>query len=349
MTQCHITKTGVICAIGCGTAQLSASFRAGLSGYVQSPVVGRNAEPLVMALVPESDLEALDGSLEAKSLTDRERRMLRLGGAALRQLRVGIDRPLPMFLALPETRPGTRPHSQREFIEHLSTQAALPIDAQASQYFELGRAGGLYALQAAVAALGAGLESALVGGIDTCLDLRWLARLERERRLLGSDIKDGFVPGEGAAFLVLSRARRGADSAYTAVCAVGTGEDPGHRYSDAPALGVGLSAALDDALSQDPNLAPVRTCFAGLNGEHFGAKEWGVAHTRHHKLFDRALAFEHPSDCFGDLGAAQGTLLIALADETMRTQQRPGPMLVWASSDHAPCGCVYLAARPVAG
>jgi 3-oxoacyl-[acyl-carrier-protein] synthase I len=346
MTQCYIAKTGVICAIGSGTAQLSASFRAGLSGYVQSPVIGRNSEPLVMALVPESDLEALDGSLDAKSLSDRERRMLRLGGAALRQLSVGIDKPLPMFLALPEARPGTRARSQRDFIEHLSTQAALPIDARASQYFELGRAGGLYALQAAVAALGAGMESALVGGIDTCLDLTSLARLDRERRLLGSDIKDGFVPGEGSAFVVLSRARGGADSACTAVRAVGTAEDPGHRYSDAPALGVGLSAALDDALSQEPHLAPVKTCFAGLNGEHFGAKEWGVAHTRHHDLFDRALFFEHPSDCFGDLGAAQAAVLIALADETMRTQQRPGPMLVWASSDHAPCGCAYLAGPP---
>jgi 3-oxoacyl-[acyl-carrier-protein] synthase-1 len=71
-----------------------------------------------------------------------------------------------------------------------------------------------------------------------------------------------------------------------------------------------------------------------------------VAHTRHHKLFDRALAFEHPSDCYGDVGAAQGTLLIALANETMRTQHRLGPMLVWASSDHAPCGCVYLNQTP---
>jgi 3-oxoacyl-[acyl-carrier-protein] synthase-1 len=126
------------------------------------------------------------------------------------------------------------------------------------------------------------------------------------------------------------------------VAAVGTAEDPGHRYSDAPALGVGLSAALDDALSPEFELTPVKTCFAGLNGEHFGAKEWGVAHTRHHKLFDRALAFEHPSDCFGDVGAAQGTLLMALADETMRTHHRFGPTLVWASSDHAPCGCAIL-------
>lgn len=343
MPQYYIENAGVICAIGIGPAQVSASFRAGLSGYVQSAVIGRNEKPLVMALVPEPDLEALDGSLKGQSLSDRERRLLRLGGAALRQLSAEADRPLPLFLALPEANPGKRAHSQHKFIEHLSTQASVPIDAHASEYFELGRAGGLFALQAAVAALTAGQESVLVGGIDTCLDLTLLARLGDERRLLGSDVKDGFVPGEGAAFLVLSRRRRSVDHECTAVCAVGTGEDPGHRYSDAPALGVGLSAALDDARSQEPDLAAVKTCFAGLNGEHMGAKQWGVAHIRHHELFDPALAFEHPADCFGDVGAAMGTLLMALADVTLRTQQRPGPMLVWASSDDAPCGCTYLA------
>ena len=127
--------------------------------------------------------------------------------------------------------------------------------------------------------------------------------------------------------------------------AVGTAEDPGHRYSEAPALGVGLANALEDARSGLAGVEPVKTCFAGLNGESFGAKEWGVAHIRHHSFFDRKLAFEHPADCFGDVGAAMGPLLIALADETLRAGHRQGPALVWASSDHAPCACAYVAAR----
>jgi 3-oxoacyl-[acyl-carrier-protein] synthase I len=127
------------------------------------------------------------------------------------------------------------------------------------------------------------------------------------------------------------------------VRAVGTGEDAGHRYSSEPAFGAGLSAALDDALSKYGRQPPVRTCFAGLNGEHFGVKAWGVAHMRHHDLFDPALIFEHPADVFGDVGAAMGTLLIALAAETLQSEQRPGPMLVWAASDHAPCGAAFLA------
>jgi len=341
MTRVHLVNSGAICAIGIGTAQCSAAFRAGLSGYVQSALHGRCGEPLTMALVPELDLEPLSDALLEQPLGDRERRMLRLGGAALRQVSDHVERPLPMFLALPEPEPGKPAHSGRGFLEHLATQAALPLAIDTSRYFELGRAGGLYALQAALDALRAGQDSALVCGIETCLDLPWVARLDHERRLLGPDVKDGFVPGEGAAVLHLSRT---AVSGASLIAAVGTAEDLGHRYSEAPALGVGLANALEDARARLPALEPVRTCFAGLNGEAFGAKEWGVAHIRHHDLFDRELAFEHPADCFGDVGAAMGPLLIALADETLRSGHRAGPMLIWASSDHAPCACAYLAA-----
>jgi 3-oxoacyl-[acyl-carrier-protein] synthase-1 len=126
------------------------------------------------------------------------------------------------------------------------------------------------------------------------------------------------------------------------VRAVGTAEDPGHRYSSEPALGVGLADALVKLRAAHSQLPAVRTCFAGLNGEHFGAKAWGVAHMRHHDLFDRALYFEHPADVFGDVGAAMGTVLLALAAETLLNDQRPGPMLVWAASDEAPCAAAYL-------
>ncbi|MEY4512751.1 MAG: 3-oxoacyl-(acyl carrier protein) synthase [Pseudomonadota bacterium] len=100
----------------------------------------------------------------------------------------------------------------------------------------------------------------------------------------------------------------------------------------------------DDSQWRKSKLPPVRTCFAGLNGESFGAKAWGVAHTRHHPLFAPDLTFEHPADSYGDVGAATATLLLALADETLRNEQRRGPALVWAASDRGSCGAAYLAA-----
>jgi 3-oxoacyl-[acyl-carrier-protein] synthase-1 len=265
--------------------------------------------------------------------------MLRLSGMALSQL---PDCSGPLFLALPEKRAGVRDErGLPTFLELLGLQTNVPFDLQRSKAFELGRAGGFFALQAALAALDAGAPQVLVGGVDSFLDLSLLAALDAERRLLGDDVRDGFVPGEGAAFLCLARKRPRQTSSV--VRAVGTGHDPGHRYSDQPARGEGLSAALDAAQWRSSGLPPVRTCFAGLNGESFGAKGWGVAHMRHHALFAPELLFEHPADLYGDVGAATAALLLALADETLRNDQRPGPALIWAASDHGPCGAAYLA------
>ncbi|MDB4985156.1 MAG: fabB [Myxococcaceae bacterium] len=338
--EAFVLSTGMVCAIGNGAPQCSASFRADLSGYILSPVLGRAREPLRIALVPEPDLEPLAQTLYTEALADRERRMLRLAGMALRQIE-GFNGPL--FLALPETRTalgGFRVHP--EFVQLLGLQTGARFDPRMSKTFELGRAGGFFALKAALAALAAGATQVLVGGVETFLDLRLLAALDAERRLLADDVRDGFTPGEAAAFLSLTR--KHPRRATTVIRAVGTAHDPGHRYSDEPAHGVGLAAALDDAQWRSARLPAVRTCFAGLNGESFGAKAWGVAHVRHHALFDPALAFEHPADVYGDVGAATATVLLALADETLRNDQRPGPALVWAASDHAPCGAAYLAA-----
>ncbi|HEX5659920.1 MAG TPA: hypothetical protein VFX59_22145 [Polyangiales bacterium] len=336
----YVVRTGLVCAVGHGAAQCSASFRAGISGYQTTSVLGRGREGLRMALVPELELAPLAPTLEAHPLGDRERRMLRLSGMALAQL---DDFEGPLFLALPEPRAALGGIVLRpDFIHLLQLQTAARF-APGSQTFALGRAGGFFALKAALAALAAGTPEVLVGGVESFLDLRLLAVLDSERRLLADDVRDGFAPGEAAAFLWLSR-KPGSDR-RTVIRAVGTAEDSGHRYSELPAFGAGLSAALDDTRWRSIRLPPVRTCFAGLNGESFGAKAWGVAHTRHHALFDPELAFEHPSDLYGDVGAATAPVLLALADQTLRSAHRRGPALIWAASDHAPCGAAYLDIR----
>lgn len=334
----YVMRTGLVCAVGHGAAQCSAAFRADISGYRMSSVLGRGREPLRMALVPELELAPLAPALEAEPPPgDRECRMLRLGGMALAQL-AGFDGPL--FLALPEPRSTLGGFRIRpDFVAMLQMQAAVRFAPQ-SQTFALGRAGGFFALQAALAALEAGAPQVLVGGVESFFDLRLLAAFDGERRLLADDVRDGFTPGEAAAFVWLTR--RPVPGGGTVIRAVGTAEDAGHRYSEQPALGSGLSAALDDMRWRAASLPPVRSCFAGLNGESFGAKAWGVAHMRHHALFDPELAFEHPADLYGDVGAATALSLLVLADETLRRAHRPGPALIWAASDHAPCGAAYL-------
>lgn len=343
-----VTSAGAFCPVGGSAAQVSASVRAGISRLAQSSVHDRYFAPFTLGCMGEEDLEALAEPLAVLPITARQRRMLRLGAPALREalVKAPAER-VPLFLGLPEVRPRSTTTGAR-LLESLAQQAGVGLDASRSQVFEEGRAAALLALEAALQWLEAGHgPSALVGGVDTCLDLAQLSELDAEGRILTERRMEGFIPGEGAAFLLLSTAGSGSAGSASArdvgVFGAALARDKGHRYSDEPAMGEGLSLALE-ALRSSARIAPksIELVLAGLNGESFGAKEWGVASLRHQDLFSPRLAIEHPAQCYGDAGAATGALLLAVAATLLRRGSAKGPALVWSSSDREPCGCALL-------
>ena len=126
------------------------------------------------------------------------------------------------------------------------------------------------------------------------------------------------------------------------VLGVAAVRDAGHRYGKDPALGEGLANAVDILRAKLGDSSPVATIFAGLNGESFDAKLWGVAALRHKEWFSPQAQVLHPADCWGDAGAAAGPLLTVLAATALSRGQCPSPALVWAASDHEPRACALL-------
>jgi 3-oxoacyl-[acyl-carrier-protein] synthase-1 len=221
------------------------------------------------------------------------------------------------------------------------------VDRQGGNIVPHGRAAGLMALDLALRKLDEDpTATVIVGGVDTYLDLRLLATLESEQRILGRRVMDGFIPGEGAAFYTLSGT--GATQAdvkgpRVIVHAAGTTMDPGHRYGSEPAKGEGLANALLEVRQRAGALpGQVATTFAGFNGETFDAKMWGVARLRHNDLFSPSMVIDHPADKYGDAGAATGAILMALAAKSLASGARTGPALVWAASDREPRACAVV-------
>ncbi len=93
----------------------------------------------------------------------------------------------------------------------------------------------------------------------------------------------------------------------------------------------------------------VATTFAGLNGESFDAKAWGVARVRHADFFSPGMVLEHPADSCGDTGAATGAILLSLAAQALAAGDRAGPALVWAASDGESRACALLSASEPLG
>jgi 3-oxoacyl-[acyl-carrier-protein] synthase-1 len=342
----RIISTSVLCPAGGGVEQLWASVRAGLSGIGNSHVIGRQSEPIPMGLVPQDALEPqLPPEVDSLPLPPRARRMLRLGAPALRSvLESAGGQPLRLFLGLPQLALQEAPW-MKGFSLFLAKVAGVALDAPSCRVVPAGRAAALVALELAMQALEQDpSRPVVVGGIDSYLDLKLLAFLEAEGRILGPGVSDGFIPGEGASFLVLAHPSGAeGEGAAVSVEAVASAQDPGHRSGSAPARGEGLAAAIEALRGRlpDPGLL-VGSTFAGLNGESFDAKQWGVARTRHGDFFSPDAPLSHPADCFGDAGAAMGALLLAIGARAIARGERRGPALIWAASDGETRSCALL-------
>lgn len=343
-----IAAAGLVSAAGLSLAENAATTRARLARAREIDWLDRRGEHFIVAGVPDEGLPPLAEALLSQPLQAREARILRLAHAALADLFAGLPPGLPavpLLLALGEHHT-TQPVDPASFLRHLVLQAGPCFDLAGSIAAPRGRAAGLMALGQATRQIEAGqAECLLVGGADSLIDLYILGTLDREQRIRGETISDGFTPGEGAAFLLV------ASEAFchghglqplAVVSGCGTGVEPGHLYSERPYLGDGLAAAVTAALEQAAGTEPVRATYSSFNGERYWAREFGVARIRNAASFAPEMRMEHPAECFGDLGAAHGAALLALAAHALEKACQPGPVLVYASSDRGDRAALVL-------
>ncbi len=90
-------------------------------------------------------------------------------------------------------------------------------------------------------------------------------------------------------------------------------------------------------------LAESSSFYSSMNGEHYWAKECAVAMLRNEHHLQEQITVAHPADCYGDLGAATGSVLMGLAAHALLTTD-PGPTahLVYSASDGAPRAAVRV-------
>ncbi|WPB78298.1 hypothetical protein KYC5002_03895 [Archangium violaceum] len=335
-----IAAIGMVTPVGLSAPASAAAIRAGIARLSESQVYGKKGEPLVMGLVHDDYLPPLASSIRNQvGFLSRQGRLLRLAAPALQEVCRGLQLPRlpPLLLALPESWPAGAQSVGPALLGQLAVQSGLTLDLLRSRVIQKGRAGGLVALRQALELLTA--QSApyvLIGGVDTYLERSLLKELDNEGRLAERGVSDGFIPGEAAAFLLLRLAQGRASpmAPIARISSLGLGVEPGHLYSPQPYLGDGLADAFREVFGAMQLDAPkVRCVYAGLNGERFWAKEWGVAYLRNRARFEEQLELEHPVECIGDVGAALAPLMLGLAAIGVQRGYRSSPCLVWCSSD----------------
>ncbi len=334
--------------VGLWTDQVCASVRAGISRFEGLEWRDKTYSPITMAAVPDNCLPDLADPIDTGHAPSyREKRLIRLAGLTRDEIDGLLKgQPVPFIVGLPDPS-GPAPVDADLIFHCLPLQMGLNMDKNASKAIAKGRASGLMAIDQAVRTIRSGKANmVLAGGCDTYKDINVLGFLNVESRLASETGLDGFIPGEGAAFLLLSSAhfaKRNALDAKAKIVSAATGFEPGHLYSQTPYQGEGLFQTFQNLFDDmAPDFEKIRTVYSSMNGESHWVKEWGVSFIRFSERFDEDMEFEHPADCHGDLGAASGPAMLALAATALAKGHRKGPMLVYASSDHGDRSAVLL-------
>ena len=344
-----ISAVGMVSPVGANATQTFTSVRANLSRKHECPQVfecraedpdSEPADPLVASAISHLATSARDQQHPTRWLA-------LLAAHAFSDLWQEAGFPaestqdIGLYCSLPKDRPSFGPSDQPEFCRHfhdLVGRDAFPIEQ-----YEFGGSGtALDLCETARAHLREGkIKHAIVGGADSYLFPQWLRPLDENYRIKSARNLDGFSPGEAAAFFLLeeeSQARqRGlvpwatlAGAMKTKCAASIAGHDAGE------ALATAIKPLLRDQASP-----PLVLC--DLNGERNRFKEWGYALSRLGTRLPPPVALEHPAMVLGDVGAATGSVLIALAVRFLHTKHRERDhALVWCASENGDRNALLL-------
>jgi len=333
--EVHIVATGARTPLGLRSAPSAAAYRAGISALRDHPfMVDRVGDPMPGALDPTLDAAKLGPG-----------RLIALADSAVREACAPLAADgrtprlrLPLYLALPEIRPGFTGADVETVRSGLLCLEGLPVELSEVKAFAQGHAAGLLALAVAKEQLELGAaEACLVGGVDTYFEPDTMEWLDSNRQLEGAVGRSAFVPGEGAGCCLLmtepARGRLQLDS-LARLLAAATGRETKLIKTTDLCLGEGLTAVAERAVVSLAPPGPINTVICDINGERYRGDEWGFVCLRLSQYFDDPTAYWSPADSWGDIGAASGPLFVMLACEAAARAYAPGPRaMLWASSE----------------
>jgi 3-oxoacyl-[acyl-carrier-protein] synthase-1 len=330
----HVVAVGARTPIGLHAEQSAAAYRAGISGM--------NDHPFMVDRVGDPMPGALDSRLDPKLLGAE--RLLALVDTALRDVCAAFagghaaDDELPVYLGLPENRPGFGAEDVDAVRHGLASIRGLATNLGPVRTFALGHAAGLHALAVAAQQIREGAHGAcLVGGVDSYFHPDTMEWLDANRQLAGAESRSAFVPGEGAAFCLLMSAKECERRGFASLAHVDSasiGQELSLIKTQELCFGSGLTVAVQRAVASLRPHEKINAVICDINGERYRSEEWGFVCLRTSQFFDDPTAYWSPADCWGDTGAASGPLFVMLACQAgLRGYSKGRRSLVWASSE----------------
>jgi len=253
--------------------------------------------------------------------------------------------PLPVVLAVPEAdRPGFDPRIARDLLPLLQARSQIVLDAKRSKLVSRGRGGGVEAFRAGLELLSDGAHRVAVGGVDSLFDADLLEWLDREMRLHSLEAENGFIPGEGAAFLLLARRGRTLGLPRLASLVDARVEDEPRPYgSTEPTHALAMTHAVKLATGVHRTARRIPWMLTDVANERHRVDEWQMVMGRMFRAFTMDARHDQPLLKTGEVGAASAALLAAIACAQWNVGCAPGASaLIACHSDGAERGAMLL-------
>jgi 3-oxoacyl-[acyl-carrier-protein] synthase-1 len=345
--ELDIVSIGMVTAVGLDAPSACAAMRARLDGFQETRFLGPGGDWLVGAPVP----------LPRNFIG--EKRLAHMAAAAI--LEAIDDHPeacgtAALILCLAEEgRPG-RPNPDPARLAARIAEITGLISPHRTRIVAHGRPSGHVALDQARRLLAdRTCPYVMICGVDSYLTARTIAHYFAERRLLTPDNPNGFLPGEAAAAILCTAARRSGTPAALALSGLGLAREKAFLYNardvdglDLPLRGDGMTQAYAIALEEARiALRDVNYRISDVSGEKYFFFQSALAGQRLTRDRSEFQDFWSPAESIGNVGSAFVPVMVAHAVVAARKGYAGGsPVAVEASGDDGACGVAILTALP---
>jgi 3-oxoacyl-[acyl-carrier-protein] synthase I len=318
MPALAIVGSGMVTGVGFDAPSSCAAIRCAIDNFTETRFVDRAGEWIVGSQVQlEHPWRGLDKLVHMIVPAIRE---------CLVQARGVPPNSIPLLLCVAERdRPGRLDGLEDDLFRRILVQLGTEFHSH-SAIVPLGRVGGAVAMGRASQLLYTEqVPLCLIAGVDSLLVGASLSAFEGRERLLTSKNSNGFIPGEGAAAILVARPQRSGEPELVCL-GMGRGQESATIESDKPLRADGLVEALKNTIANaGRTLGSADYRITDSNGEQYWFKEAALAVTRILRERKENYFIWHAADCIGETGAGAGPAALAVALAAARKGYAPGP------------------------
>lgn len=329
-----IIGVGAVTSIGFDATATAASARAGIAYFNEHPyMIDRMGDPYVLAMAPFLDAGTIGAA-----------RYIQLAIPAIKEALNPLtdfknsDFHVETYIGIPENRPGFPSDLQDKLWTEIGKHFSDCYKISEVSFIDKGHSSGLMAMEEASRKIRSqSAEFCLAGGIDSYIDPDTLDWIEESEQLHISSNAWGFIPGEAASFCLLC-SRETADKynlpVQAELIAIATANEENKIKTETVCIGQGLTKAVKGCLKELPSEFRIDYTICDQNGEAYRADEYGFMLARLSEHFADPSDFMAPADCWGDVGAASGSLFVNLVIAAAKKGYARGShTLLWTSSE----------------